>query len=700
MKSQVRQYVERITRERRIRRSVNALLAALSVLVAAAVFWQLHDTGMAMVNETFCGEEEHQHDESCQEETVVCGEEEDPEHTHTEACYETTLTCEMPEHTHTADCLMDETADVETAADWEATLPPRGGTGAADVVAIAQSQIGYTESRKNFRVAEDGGTHMGYTRYGAWYGNPYGDWDAMFASFCLNYAGISQEAFPISAGAYAWTAALAERGLYADTQTYQPAAGDLLFLDRDGDGRADYVGVLAQKDEENGIFAMIAGDSHDAVEELTVSRGQVLGYGVVAGEETPPLEEEFTELTQEEEEAEPEEEETPRLRALSDTLDRYLEVFWTDGSVTYIQGRDDAAILTLTGTWTFGFRLDTVRDEVFLENGTYSFPLILPEEEVQFALTGGSILTEEGTVEMGAWEIAGSVLTITVAIPPEAVDAMGGIVRQEVMIGTEGTGGDQEAAQAKIVKTGTLSGGSQSILWTLSEVTIPRWDSSLHKQTASVWYIDDQELLLGDDIKLNNDMADLEIRMQSAQFPEGDKLIPLVGDAGAEDPIACAIQQKSDSEVQLYFLNRCSCTEENCPNYTTECGNTRDRDGNPYTGADGTLWCSCWHYPYNAIFTITYAVDASAIWAWQAHNAYPGISSIVLNTATLYQDSAIVARDNDMVTLEPLLSKTEVLRPADHDGIGTYQIRARMPTVDASFSFRVIYRVKCFQNAR
>ena len=62
--------------------------------------------------------------------------------------------------------------------------------GEKDLLAIAQSQLGYQESTRNYEVAEDGETIRGYTRYGAWYGDPYGDWCAMFVSWCANAAGV------------------------------------------------------------------------------------------------------------------------------------------------------------------------------------------------------------------------------------------------------------------------------------------------------------------------------------------------------------------------------------------------------------------------------------------------------------------------------------------------------------------------------
>ncbi|MCD7856874.1 MAG: hypothetical protein LUG55_03580 [Clostridiales bacterium] len=78
--------------------------------------------------ELICALEEsegHTHTEDCYEteQVLVCTLEESEGHTHTEDCYETQLVCTLEEHTHTVECLTDETADVETADDWKATLP-------------------------------------------------------------------------------------------------------------------------------------------------------------------------------------------------------------------------------------------------------------------------------------------------------------------------------------------------------------------------------------------------------------------------------------------------------------------------------------------------------------------------------------------------------------------------------------------------
>ena len=69
------------------------------------------------------------------------------------------------------------------------------GIWAEDLTMIAETQIGVKESTANFTLSENG-ERKGITRYGQWYGEPYGDWDAMFVSFCLNYAEVPYNSVP------------------------------------------------------------------------------------------------------------------------------------------------------------------------------------------------------------------------------------------------------------------------------------------------------------------------------------------------------------------------------------------------------------------------------------------------------------------------------------------------------------------------
>ena len=236
-----------------------------------------------------CGMEEHTHSEACTatepeepEEPVFCGKE---PHTHGEDCRDEQgeLTCTLEEHTHSLACYADPGADVETAEIWEQTFGDVTLTGdwRLDALAIAQSQLGYAESTKNYVLAEDGQTLMGYTRYGAWQGDPYGHWNAMFVAFCLHYGGA--ENVPTDKDCGSWPGALADGFLPA--QSHQAAPGDLVFFDRDGDGTADWVAIVAEvtagEEAAPSGFTAIEGDVDHAVQQCSyaVEDSTILGYG-------------------------------------------------------------------------------------------------------------------------------------------------------------------------------------------------------------------------------------------------------------------------------------------------------------------------------------------------------------------------------------------------------------------------------------
>ena len=226
-----------------------------------------------------CGQEEHTHSKACtaveSEETVFCGKD---AHTHGEACRDENgeLVCGTEEHTHSLACYADPTADVETAELWEQTFAGVTLTGnwRQDTLAIAETQLGYAESTKNYVVAEDGETVKGYTRYGAWCEEPYGDWNVMFLSFCLHYAGV--EGVPPDRDCGSWATAWADA--FEPAQSHTAAVGDLVLFDRDGDGTADRAGLVAQITDSG--FAAMEGDADDAVRLLTYGADDpgILGY--------------------------------------------------------------------------------------------------------------------------------------------------------------------------------------------------------------------------------------------------------------------------------------------------------------------------------------------------------------------------------------------------------------------------------------
>ena len=214
-------------------------------------------------------------------EEFYCGYEEHPEHT--EACYERGLICEKPIHTHTAECLIDRNVDTENEDIWERSVESAVLTGNwnEDVLAVAKTQLGYTESEQNYRLSADGTARYGYSRYAAWYfgeDDPYAEWNAAFAAFCIRYAGLPEE-FPINGDVGAWSAAFTQQGLMAQRAEYTPVSGDLAFFDLTGKGTADTIGIVLSADESS--VTVILGDYQNAVSEESFSLDEVLGYGSV-----------------------------------------------------------------------------------------------------------------------------------------------------------------------------------------------------------------------------------------------------------------------------------------------------------------------------------------------------------------------------------------------------------------------------------
>ena len=239
---------------------------------------------------------QHQHTDECYEtiETYTCGMEEGKSagHVHTDECYELSLVCRKEEHVHKLGCYSNPEADVESPDIWLRSISKAELTGnwRNDVIAIAESQLGYMESSQNYVVTNNGESKKGYTRYGAWYGDPYGDWCAMFVSFCLNYADVPIELFPQESDCALWVNYLQSENYnfyVAASSKYEPLVGDLVFFDRDGDGTSDHVGLVGKRIEDGqGTLTKlktIEGDVGDRVKYAAYSANDetILGYAVL-----------------------------------------------------------------------------------------------------------------------------------------------------------------------------------------------------------------------------------------------------------------------------------------------------------------------------------------------------------------------------------------------------------------------------------
>lgn len=271
------------------------------------------DTG-----EFLCGYEEHEHSDDCYttetetEEKLVCGYEEgevlsdgaadddgiaaledtntatsvaddssseavsEPVlHHHTEACYEKVLTCTIPEHTHTLECLADYSADVETDDDWQKYSVGLSDNWNEALLAVAKEQLGYKESEKNFQTDEALGDIIDvhhYTRYGAFYGNPYADWDVAFIAFCQHYAGIPKTEIPQRLGLEALRADMDAMGFAYLTEgedaAYEAIPGDVVTYNKNGTADDETIGIVETVGDDS--LTVISGAVEGAVAEVTV----------------------------------------------------------------------------------------------------------------------------------------------------------------------------------------------------------------------------------------------------------------------------------------------------------------------------------------------------------------------------------------------------------------------------------------------
>ena len=261
----VEQYLLQLNTAKRQWRRAAIILTVLSLVVALSTVWNLRMTGITIANSASCGYEEHQHTEECIQEEVQI--------------------CEKQEHIHSTGCYSLPNADVETSLDWDGMFAayPYTGELRKDLVGIAKTQVGYTESQLNFEV-NDSGVRQGYTRYGAWYGAPYNEWSAMFVSFCLNYARADSYQYPASSGASAMAELWKKYDKFAPVGEHIPQSGDLVFFNN------NTVGIVAEIG--NATFTVIRGDQQDAVVSsvLAVNDGSIIGWGLTGAKVAPPQE--------------------------------------------------------------------------------------------------------------------------------------------------------------------------------------------------------------------------------------------------------------------------------------------------------------------------------------------------------------------------------------------------------------------------
>ena len=327
-----------------------------------------------------------------------------PIHYHTDDCYEEVLTCGLEEHHHTVNCLADPLADVEDESEWLAkTSTSLSGDWSADLLTVAQSQLGYTQSEKNFEVdADDGVTVRHYTRYGEWYGNPYGEWDVMFLSYCLNYAGIPQSAIPQRAGVLALRSDLRATGYLMDPQSIPAAQQDAIalcdeglpeeesFADADADDLGFADGASSFRSIRPGdivfynaaVTETVAAENEPQIETLSLESDADTGDPVLSSLNTP---------------ADPPR--TEQRTTVSETLGIVSDVDEAADTLTVISGNVNG-------------KVDSVQVGISQLTGLISLAVVQEEEGFR---------AEEAPVVLGTMTPGGSITGITVTVNEQTV---------------------------------------------------------------------------------------------------------------------------------------------------------------------------------------------------------------------------------------------------------------------------------------
>ncbi|MBQ8782300.1 MAG: CHAP domain-containing protein [Clostridia bacterium] len=118
------------------------------------------------------------------------------------------------------------------------------GGNIADLIAVAKTQIGYTELSTSTGKPLSKGQDGGYTKYGAWFGAPTTAWCAFFVAWCANQADISTSVIPRIGNCASLVNWYSKRGRYFPKNGFTPKAGDLIFFNWSGGSTAKHIGIV------------------------------------------------------------------------------------------------------------------------------------------------------------------------------------------------------------------------------------------------------------------------------------------------------------------------------------------------------------------------------------------------------------------------------------------------------------------------
>lgn len=150
-----------------------------------------------------------------------------------------------------------------------------------DIVAVAQSQVGYMDGGNRNDISGTSQNHRGYTEYGHYVlgnggrGNP---WCAMFVFWCAQKANIGEDIIRNSTVANPYTFGVT----YYTKGNYHPEKGDLIFFKWKNSTAKNWshVGIVTGSDS-NFVYT-VEGNNNDRVRNVhyPLNDSEIKGYGV------------------------------------------------------------------------------------------------------------------------------------------------------------------------------------------------------------------------------------------------------------------------------------------------------------------------------------------------------------------------------------------------------------------------------------
>lgn len=297
------------------------VVRVLACLTVFCTTYALILPAITLEAKSYCGHEEHKHSAECYRQILSCNKEEHvhgddcydadgnlicglEEHSHDESCYRDVLDCGLEEHEHSLICFSNPEADIETEEEWKDSLPDKkeGQSVRGRIVDVARSQKGYKESGDNYEVDNET-DKRGWSRYGAWDGAAYENWDSAFVRFVLHYSDVDADTEKKNTAD--WQKELSETEKLENVSRAEP--GDVIFAyDEDDEVKA---GIVVKADQ-NTIIAMMGDWTDEVMEKSFPTTSQHLHSVWKPVESEVKQTEDNTEVPEIPEEQQPTEEET------------------------------------------------------------------------------------------------------------------------------------------------------------------------------------------------------------------------------------------------------------------------------------------------------------------------------------------------------------------------------------------------------